>query len=941
MTVQISGYTPPGAYIQEVVVPNALSISTVPQTLAIVGPGSTLRRANNEAVRRGGITGELLTVSAVSGSHTATLQHPSTALQNDSTLFVNGIPLNPSLWSFTSTTTILVSDNGYVSGATYTLDYVATDTDRDDLANDDARNSTALRVGAFAGVSTFTRDIDYQLDERARLNGPINDTFAIVGATNDNLHLQVDGRAQLAIAITAGAARTAAQIVTDINTALIASGTYGAAFGNVAEVYNGDQVRLTSPTQGPTSQIRINGDSAIAIATALTIFGLVVTASVSFIGNADVIDWSIDQAAELESSGAASPYNLTAVSVLDIAFDSLVDGAVQAEWTSLLAGPYDTSGAGNNTLRLNIDGRGNIDIVLTSGVAVAAATIVSEINAALLASGTYGATYATVASVVGVTRVRLTSPTTGASSSVEILNSGIGIAHTRIFELDNTQVPLLQRGDGTIATRLDVGAAITLAAIIVDINARFADHSRYGSVFSLVAQDNGTGRLRLLSPTQGATSKVRIQQSQTASAHLTLLGLTTAQLPFTITGTGTRPTVGSVYFVTYDFVRPATDYNTPFRVFNQDQLFGQVGDSSATNPLAIAGQIAFENDAPSIFVVQVRDADGDGVYSTADFQNAINNGLDNSAITEVCVVTPLPQTLSAGQLLDIQVTMLNHIVNKSSITAKKYRHGWFGLLRGTNIGDIDTANTFVYRARRTLQVAPDSPGRGRFILVAPPNVSKTLTLTDGTQPRINLDSTYVAIAVAARKTSFVNIATSLLRKLVTGFNTDDFQSYLDAEFNILASSGVTVVSNDAGRLVLSDPVTTEVGGGGVSSFSQINAMAQKDNCVRAVTQAVDANLVGIVPEDLTDFILDVKLVIAVTLQGLVGSGAIGPFRDDQGRTRDINTAADIQVFQSSTDPTRFDFRFYFNVRYHAARFFGEFAVDSASFVGVGDTAATA
>lgn len=921
MAVNISTYTTPGVYIQEVIVPTALNINTVPQTLAIVGPGSNFRRAENEAIVRGGIAGEALVVAAAS-PHTANLVHTSTQAQADTTVYRDGVVLSLDLWQFNSATQIQIADVAYSVTSVYTIDYVAEDTDRDDLVNDNAR--VAVRVGAFAGTSTFEENVDYQLDPAARINGPVNDTYDL--SVNNQLYLQIDGLAAIVVAVAGAvpATSTAAEVVADINAALAASVTYGPAYGGVASVYNTDQVRLTSPTQGPTSRIQIN---AGVLNAATAIFGAA-TADV----RGDSINWSIDEAAELEGTVNLAPnVDLSVNSVLEIAVDGLVDGAVQAEFTSLAAGPYNTL-APNNVIRLNIDGRGDIDITCTAGAAVTATTLAADINAALLASASYGANYATVASVVGVTRLRLTSPTVGAGSTIQISQAPGSTFHTGVFELLNIQVPLLQRGTGTVTCPIigAVQAAVTIAEIIADINARLADHSEYGSTFSTVAQNNGANRLRLLSPTQGSTSKVRIAQAQTGSAHTAILGLTTAQLPATVTGTGTQPAVGSVYFVTYDYVRPVTDYNTPVRVYSEDQLFAQVGELAADNPLAISGQIAFENDAPSIFVVQVQDADGDGAYSIADFQNAINNGLDNSSITEVAAL---------DTRLDVQTALLNQVVNQSSITEKKYRRGWLGMARDTEIGDVDTADTLVFRAKRTLQVAADSPGRGRFVLAGPPNVSRTLTLPDGTQPLINLDSTYLAVAVAARHTSFTSVATSLLRKLITGFDLDSFQTYLNAERDMLASSGVTVVSNDAGRLILLDPITTEVGGGGLIEFSEISAGAQKDNAVRAVTQAVDSNLVGVVPEDLTDFILDIKTVIATTLTSLIGSGAIGPFRDNSGNTRSISYASDIQVFQSSTDPTRFDFRFWFMLRYPAKRMFGQYSVDNP-FFSVADTTVT-
>jgi len=920
MAVQISTYTDPGVYIQEVVVPSALSIATVPQTLAIVGAGSPLKQAVNEALVRGAVQGEILTVAGAS-PHTATLALTSTELQNDSTLYADGVPVSVDLWHFNSATEIHIDDTAYDSGAVYTIDYVAENTDRDALANDYARS--VVRVGAYAGTSTYDENIDFQLDQAARINSPVNDTFDL--AVNNQLYLQIDGKPQLTITV-AGAApalSTAAEVAADINTALIGSGDYGIGYGAVASVYNTDQVRLTSPTVGPTSRIEINSGANNA---ATAIFG---AATADVLGGC--IDWSIDQAAELEGANA-SPFNLAAVSVLDIAFDDLVDGAVQAEFTGLIAEPFNLA-APNDILRINIDGRGSIDVTITGAVpgAVTAAEIVADINAALLASASYGATYAAVASVVATNRVRLTSPTTGANSSVQILAVAPSLAAERIFELGSTQLPLTQKGDGTVACRLDVGGAITIAAIIADINARFADHSQYGSAYSTVAQNNGADKLRLLSPIQGDTSKVRVAASATASAHTIVLGLLTAQLPYTIEGTGTRPTVGSVYFVSYLYDRPASDYNRPIRVFNEDQLTAQVGEVDTDVPLAIAGQIAFENDAPAIYVVQVKDSDGDGVYSVADFTTAINTGLENSAITEVCVL---------DTRLAVQVVLLNHVTNHSSLTEKMYRRGWYGMARGTDVGDIDTPDTFIYRARRTLQVAPDSPGRGRMILCAPPNISRTITRTDGTQPVVALDSSYLAAAVAARHTSFTSVATSLLRKTITGFDIDTFQEYLSQERRLLAPAGVLVVTLDAGQLIMKDPITTETGGGGIISFAEISAGAQKDNAVRAVTQAIDANVIGIVPEDLTDFIFDIKTVIGTTIGGLISSGSLGPFRDSAGRSRDMDLAADVQVFQSATDPTRFDFRFFFMLRYPAKRAYGEHSVDNP-FFSVGDTAATA
>ncbi|MCK5612102.1 hypothetical protein KAR91_60080, partial [Candidatus Pacearchaeota archaeon] len=156
-------------------------------------------------------------------------------------------------------------------------------------------------------------------------------------------------------------------------------------------------------------------------------------------------------------------------------------------------------------------------------------------------------------------------------------------------------------------------------------------------------------------------------------------------------------------------------------------------------------------------------------------------------------------------------------------------------------------------------------------------------------------------------------------------------TYLKAERAQLASNGVLVVSNIGGRLELLDPVSTEAGGGRLPQFSDRSLASQKDNVTRAVDQAIDRNLRGVVPDDLADFIFDIKVVNASVLTSLIETGAIGPFRDDNGVSRDINLSKDIQAEQSNTDPTKFFFRYFYFLRYPALRFEGEYSTDNPFF----------
>jgi hypothetical protein len=204
-------------------------------------------------------------------------------------------------------------------------------------------------------------------------------------------------------------------------------------------------------------------------------------------------------------------------------------------------------------------------------------------------------------------------------------------------------------------------------------------------------------------------------------------------------------------------------------------------------------------------------------------------------------------------------------------------------------------------------------------------------MADKTEVKKELNSTYLAVAVAARGTSFLSTSTSLLRKTVVGFDLEDFQVYTKAERRTLASYGVNVVTLTGGRLLLTDPVSTEQGAGGVIEFVEPSAIKQKDRVSRVVDQTIDTNLVGIVPTDVADFVNDVKGWIALALRALVESGDIGRYKNANGTARDIDLSRDLQVFQSPTDPRTFRFRYFYNLRYPAKRFFGEWSVDNPWF----------
>lgn len=800
---EISIYTDPGAYQQEVINPTSLALSALSNLLAIIGTAPRVRQENNEAVRRGQIRDEALTFAG-SLPHQATLVNKGNRRKQDTQLYRGTDLLPDSAYSYVPATV------------------------------------TGPDLGA-----------------------------GIVIAANTFVTINMDGKGWISIPLTAGAARTAAHVATDINTALAADPRYGTGYNAVAAAVTGSVV-LTSPTVGATSDLRVIAtpvatppgsavDAASAVLGVVTPFIATVkielvaayysgtaTYTVDYVAVDTIIDalanTNIESLLRIGAYANVTTYAQTVDYVLN---SNSVDWTVNTQATiTSLAGTFDTST--NNKLFLAINGLPALLVTLPSGAATSAAQVVTAVNQALIASSSYGPLYGAVAAASG-SNVVLTAPS--------------------------------QFKDQPVA--------------------------------------------------QGSNSTIEFFDTS-ASALTTIFGIAASATPYQRTGTSNQPVVGAVYFVTYTYDRPTADYNNPdvtthLFTTSQDALAytsALSADSLSVNQLGKAATIAFENDAPRVLLIQVDDSTMPGLPTINQVKAAIDAAKNNSDITDMVVL---------DTRLAVQTYLINHLTSESSITEKSYRKGWFGMARNTAIGDRDTAESFVYRAQMTLQVPPDSPGRGRMVLTAPSNISKTFRMADGSDLKSQLDGTYLAVACAARKTSFLNVAQSLLRKTVVGFDLDDFQVYTKAERRQLASNGVNVVTSTGGRLVLTDPVTTEQGAGNMPEFAEPSAIDQKDRVCRVIDQVIDTNLVGVVPSDIGDFVNEVKGYIALALRSLVDSGDIARYRNSDNTVRDLDLSRDIQVFQSPTDPRTFRFRYFYFLRYPAKRFFGEYSVDNPFF----------
>jgi hypothetical protein len=510
----------------------------------------------------------------------------------------------------------------------------------------------------------------------------------------------------------------------------------------------------------------------------------------------------------------------------------------------------------------------------------------------------------------------------------------VGIAGTYNIAGTNDTLLLSVNGGAQLTVSLTTGAAQTAAQVAADINLALNGSSNYGPLYAHCAYVSGGTTIAFTPPApftnypvDAGESSITVFYTVANNAFTTLFGVPAASLPYETRGTGNRPAFATTCYVSYDHTRDSDDYNNPTTVYSTDQLFDYTSPLTLSNytinNLAKAGELVFQNRASSCILVQIDDTTVPGTPTTAQIRAAIDACETSSSITEVVVI---------DTSLDSAVYLQNHVSNMSSMLNGKPRRGWYGMARGTELGDPDTPDTLIYRSKVTLQPGATSQGRGRQILVGPTEYDRILTLEDESEVTVELDGSYMAAAVAGYFTSLGNPSDAMVGDEITGFEIANFETYLDGERHQLADSGVLVVTMKGGRALMLDPLTTEAGGGKVVGFEEPQSTVADDVVVKTVNNTLDTNAKGVVPDDLADFISDIKTWIKHSLEAVIEAKYIAPYRNPNNTVRPLNPKTDIQVLQSSTDQRTFTFKYWYNRKYPAKRFFGEYSTDNPFWV---------
>lgn len=384
---------------------------------------------------------------------------------------------------------------------------------------------------------------------------------------------------------------------------------------------------------------------------------------------------------------------------------------------------------------------------------------------------------------------------------------------------------------------------------------------------------------------------------------------------------GEEPAPGDLYYMTAQYLRPTTDYNAA-------QLFTSYATARAWllpvetgNDLLVTLEMIkqlFQAGLKAIYMIQVLDADDDGIYTDVDFQLGIDASEFKPLIRDVVV---LNHFTTLGYLL----TSINSM--NDPFTAKE-RMTWIGCPIETDVGDGSTAGTLIYYAKNTLQVYGDVAYHGTRILVAPTYVKYTLGMEDGSTTQLTVDGSFFAAYLAALTCSFSVPAQPLLRQTVGAF--DEVDTFTEGQNLMLGEAGLILVTDIGANVYRIETETTT--DNFANNFKYTNAMTQKHYVTDQVRQAIDAQAIGILPVSPESGAMTIKGIIASKLRDIVARGIVAKYQNDNGTERDLDLANDIWAEQDQSSPTLYHYRFSYFLLYTLERAYGVYQVDSNNLV---------
>lgn len=386
---------------------------------------------------------------------------------------------------------------------------------------------------------------------------------------------------------------------------------------------------------------------------------------------------------------------------------------------------------------------------------------------------------------------------------------------------------------------------------------------------------------------------------------------------------GLEPEPGASYYMTGYIKRPDSDYASGQTFTTKDAARDFLAPMTPSNDAAIANEIAWNQDEatlPGVVIFLVRDSDEDGVFTTADYDAAIDVSETYKSTMDIVVVN---QFAAREEFRD-------SVVNMNDPTVARRRIGYFGFPTNYPIGDEFTANTRVYSARQELQVFEESVARGSLAVFGNSYAKLTINVdalgdsTFATVPtEVTLDGSFLAVALAARTAAFVEPWQTVYNIPVSGFN--EIEPLDEAQLITLQDAGILCVRVEGASGFYIGTMTTDET---EPSTQQLSGTTQRQYVLDRLQYRIDQSVIGFVADTPEEAAQKLRGELIVELGSIVSEGKVARYIDPStGIARPIR-ASDVVAFRDPQNPLRTYFRASWWQKYPILYVDGVVAVDA-------------
>jgi hypothetical protein len=238
------------------------------------------------------------------------------------------------------------------------------------------------------------------------------------------------------------------------------------------------------------------------------------------------------------------------------------------------------------------------------------------------------------------------------------------------------------------------------------------------------------------------------------------------------------PAESSIYYASYAYTVPTTQYDVKTFTSTTDILAYYGAENTSSGSVAIGANMALENGAPAVIAVQALGS----AYNEVNFKAAIDKLEKKKNIAFV-----VPMTTEAA----IRSYALQHAIKMSSSSYNLERSTVVGIASGT---DRDTCINTAQSIRNSRQTLCE--------------VGTGFTRKDAAGNTMTLDASYAAAQVAGAQCGMEKIIQPITGKILVGASLTDDQ-YTQYEKTRFGANGVCLLTSENGVVKSFHAVTTD------------------------------------------------------------------------------------------------------------------------------------